>query len=342
MRNRPLFTALLAVPLLATACSEAPLRIDVDGKYQVHSILQTPHGIPEREAPELAGFIDLAGQPDRVEEWLLDRLEAQLDEPYRTALHALREGNDIEEELEKHLSLVAPGYRRALVDLAEKTQRITRSMEIHSELELVSEGAGMGTATHRFTGMWFQIGPNEVEVDFGQTGVRDLLEVVTDFDVHRDHGDEVIAFDELRVRLPYGRALDYVLNEVLAQGEDPFVDSLAELVSATVPCPEIGDLLATLIDKGSDELYAVACAAAIGELSKAVLPDKIKPITVSLSIEGDAILVDTKDGNRRADGLDLGQWHGTLAYPSTSLSLRRPDHVFTAERDTARSNNVER
>ena len=114
------------------------------------------------------------------------------------------------------------------------------------------------------------------------------------------------------------------------------------VAAGTIEGKPIEEPTIALIDKGSDELYAVACAAAIGELSKAVLPDKIKPITVSLSIEGDAILVDTKDGNRRADGLDLGQWHGTLAYPSTSLSLRRPDHVFTAERDTARSNNVER
>jgi len=335
-------TSLLAAPIVLAGCSEAPLRIEVDGKYQVHSTLQTPHGIPERESPELAAFIDLAGQPDRVEEWLLDRLESQLDEPYRTALHGLREGTDIEEEIEKHLSLVAPGYRRALVDLAEKTQRITRSMEIHSELELEDRGAGVGIATHRFTGMWFQIGSEQVEVDFGQTGFRETPEVVGDFEVHRDDGNEVIAFDELRVRLPYGRVLDYVLNEVLVESEDPFVDSLAELVSATVPCPEIGDLLFTLIDEGSDELYAVACAAAIGELSKAVLPDNLEPMTVTLSIAGDAVLVDAIDGNRRADGLDLGEWHGTLAYPSTSLSLHRPDHVFTAKRDSARSNNVER
>jgi hypothetical protein len=323
-------------------CSQGDLGLQAEGRYHVRSTFNTGRGIPEREAPELSKFIALGTQPDRVEEWLLDRLGEELGEPYRSLLDGLRDSYDVDTELRDYLALVAPGYRTTMVELAREMGDVTATINLQSELVLESDGFGRtGSASHRLTGVWFQLTPEAVYVDLGELGAVDPMVASTDYEVGDSvgSGERMIYFGDQHVRMPYGKVLSYLMNEVLVERRDPFADSLSELLGNTVPCSNIGELLAILLDQGTPELYGIACAAAFGELGKAVLPERIGAMSTSLSFKGEAVLVDSADANDRGDGLKDGLWEGTLGYPSTSVYLRRPEQIFSADRSTARRDN---
>ncbi|MBT8494235.1 MAG: hypothetical protein KJO07_14360 [Deltaproteobacteria bacterium] len=340
MSNRAFIAA--AVLVASVGCSQGNLGLEAEGRYHARSTFETGRGIPEREAPELSKFIALGTQPDRVEEWLLDRLGERLGEPYQSLLNGLRDGYDVDNELRTYLSLVAPGYRDTLVRLAREMGDVTSTINLRSELVLEADGFGRtGIVSHEITGVWFELVPETVYVDFGEMGSVDPIVAASDFEVGDKvgSGERMIYFGDQRVRLPYGRVLSYVMNEVLVERRDPFADSLSELLGTTVPCNDIGDLLTTLLEAGTPELYGTACAAAFGELGDAVLPDRLGTMTTSLTFEGEAVMVDSLDQNDLGDGLKNGQWEGTLGYPSTAVTLRRPGQVFSADRSTARRDN---
>ena len=219
---------------------------------------------------------------------------------------------------------------------------VTSTINLRSELVLESDGFGRtGSGTHEITGVWFELIPETVYVDLGEMGASDPIIASTDFEVGESvgKGERMLYIGAQRVRLPYGRVLSYVMNEVLVERRDPFADSLSELLASTVPCNDIGELLTTLLEAGNPELYGVACAAAFGELGRAVLPDRLGTMWTTLDFDGEAVMVESSDDNDFGDGLKDGQWEGTLGYPSTAVNLRRPGQVFSADRSTARRDN---
>lgn len=322
----------------ALGCAEGP-GVELSGDYELRSSFRTPNGIPEREAEQLVAFTRLSEDPERVEEWLLDRLVDELDEPLRTALVSLREGYQLDAELRTYLSLVAPDYEDLLVELSGQVAELTRSLHVHSELELAASGDGSGgDAYHTVTGMWFELGGEELVIDLG-----DSPSARVSFAVGRDDdtGELLIELGDHGTRLSYGHALDLLITEELVERHDPFADSLSELVARAVPCADVGQLIADLAGTGSGtpEAFGVACAAAFGELGKTILPERVRGMSVTLDLEGDALLLDSDDADDRVDILDGGEWQGDLSYPSTRIDLRRPDNVFAGQRKAGWRNN---
>jgi hypothetical protein len=161
----------------------------------------------------------------------------------------------------------------------------------------------------------------------GELGLQPLL-ATTDFHIHNDHD---ISFNDQSWHLAYGVILDHGLNEVLAEKMDPFADSLGELISSLVPCNEVGGWLKDEIDFGSKEIFGTACAGAVDQAAKRILPLEVKDIETDLIVNGDARYVE-QDGDRKVDGLRDGEWEGTFRYPSETVRLRRPAQTFFGNR----------
>jgi hypothetical protein len=129
--------------------------------------------------------------------------------------------------------------------------------------------------------------------------------------------------------------LDYALNDVIPQTVDPYADSFTELVSSLAPCRAAGKWIKDELDFGSDEMFGIACAAAVDQAAKRMLPINLKEIEADMSVTGDAKLYD-ENGDDKVDVLSDGAWEGELAYPNQMVRLRRPDQTFYGNRSRAK------
>ncbi len=317
--------------------------LEVDGLYYVESSFSTPRGVPEEESNELSLFLDLSGRPDRVSGWVLELLEDELDEPYKSALRYARNGVEADEEFQKFLEEDAPELVDSLAALADNVSQVTTSINLMSELTLETYATDelRGVAEQRITGVIYRVDGVEYRYDLPEIGVAEPQVMITDFLLHESNRDyaPIISFGNERLDLQYGQMLDYALNEIVAEKVDPFADSFTELVSSLVPCKAAGEWLSDRLDFGPSEVYGTACAAAIDKAAQRLLPLEMHDMNIVMDFSGDAELIEDDDKDKRVDGLSRGEWEGTLAYPTETIHLRRPDHSFFANRNQSRRNN---
>jgi hypothetical protein len=319
--------------------------LTVDGRYYLESSFKTPRGLPESVDSDLDSFLDLSGRPDRVSAWVLEMVEDELDGTARDVFRYARSGTDADAEFQKFLEENSPELVASLTELASSVEDVTTSINLLSELELKTDPEDVlgltGTAEHRLTGVIYRVGDQEYRYDFSELGLSAPATMTTDFIIHdkKDGYERVISFGQQDMNLQYGQMLDYAINNVVTEKVDPFADSFTDLVTDLVPCHDAGKWVADELDFGNAEIYGAACAAAIDNLGRRLLPLEMEDIDVQVDFTGDAVVVEDNDADDRMDGLTNGQWEGTLAYPGLTINLRRPDHTFFGNRSRARDNN---
>ncbi len=334
-----LISALTAASLLV-ACGDniKDGTLEVEGLYYVESSFQTPRGLPEIENADLNSFLALADRPDRVSAWVLEILEEELDEPYKSGVRYLRDGGGVEDSLQEFLEREAPEFVIELSTLASDIAAVTTSLHFMSELTLTEDldDELIGVVEHRITGMIFKLGTAEYLYGLDELGIDAPSMMKTDY---MRHDDEAISFGTQSMGLAYGKVLNYAINEVIVENADPFADSFTDLVTSMVPCDKAGEWMEEKINFGPSEIYGAACSAAFDQLFIRLMPLEIEDINIAMSITGDATLDDDGDDDLRADRIIGGQWEGSLSYPSQTISLLRPDHTFIGNRSRASRNN---
>ena len=193
-----------------------------------------------------------------------------------------------------------------------------------------------GSASHEVIGVVYKVGGQEFPYDLNEIGASSMGVAVTDFRVHNDN---VISFGSQAWPVEYGKVMSYGIQNVVVEANNPFSDSLDELIASYVPCHRVGDWMDEEVGGLNDELYGAACAAAIREAVEKFIPTELPDISATLRVAtGDADILE-QDGDTRYDAFTNGLWEGDIAFPSTIVRLRRPNNVFNGRRSDARRSN---
>lgn len=302
---------------------------DLAGKYHVESQFNLPNGLPSGELDGLNTFLELTNDPNDPATWILDQLQDELDDPFKTILNAARAGFQLDATLNGFLLDNAPGFVNGLIDLGDDLDQVVKNFGLQTRLTIAGDGIESALAAdHKITGALFWIDGTQYEYttqemnfpELEATGISLLVRGETTMDIGR-HGF---------VGIPYGDLLVFAIDNIIVPAQDPFASSLTELVSGWVDCETVGEQIADELDFGSSSVYEAACIAGVSVAVEAI-EDSFSGITADLNIEGSATLMDG-DRDYKVEKLHNGEWEGEMVFNSGSVALERPDQKFVGIR----------
>lgn len=291
------------------------------GTYEVDSTFDLASGVPGRAGEALALIIDLTDDPYDPATWLLDRIDNDTLNQYRSALEPL---------LFELIQQQAPDLVQDLLALGNKMGDLTREFGTISELEIREAGSGY-EASHQLTGFAFEIDGSPYVVTVAELGASSPAaeSVALAYD---DRG--ILTVGDHAVRVPYGGFLALAVDQIVVPALDPFADDLEDLLARAVDCADVGFEIAYELGFGSPSTYEALCETGV-TAGAAYLMGELRGIDenapVTLNVAGTAVAVD-RDRDTRVDELTRGTWQGAVDYAGTSAELAQDDGAFRAKR----------
>lgn len=283
--------------------------------------------LPEAQFGAIAQFIEMTDDPNDPATWILDRLTADLDDPFQSILELARPAIDV--ELNASLFEQAPGFLTGLTTLGDELGQITETLGLASVLDTrgTDPVEGESTAIHSVLGATFWLDGDAHAFTRQQMG---LAPMTTQGVIATLGTLSTLTIKRHAIAMPYGKMLNYAVDQVVVPRHSATADNLAELVAGLVDCQGIGQSIADELDFGPAELYTSACMNVVADAT-AGLATPFGEATATLEIAGTARTIDG-NGNYDVDALVDGLWDGALVFDQAEVILAKPDQTFEGSR----------
>ncbi|MBW2277218.1 MAG: hypothetical protein JRF63_06980 [Deltaproteobacteria bacterium] len=301
--------------------------LDPTGSYNLVSSFDLPAGPPTQDLVCLSILADAIDDPFDPATWLLDEIEFSLLPPFGGLLAVARSGGFVDAEMNDVLAVESPAFAARMFSANHRASEISHTLGLESRLDIIETLSAGLHAKHTLNGwiFWLDGEPltyTEAELEL-TLGVTEELEVA----VEKRRG---IRLDRHAFEIPYGDALWFGINRVMAPSVDPYATSLASMMTRSVDCGAVGSALADRVGTGGTTIYELACSAAL--LARADdIQYGLSDRDATLIITGDADMIDT-DGDRVVERLEDGNWTGLLVFPSDSVDLSGSGQGFAGSR----------
>ncbi len=311
-----------------------PQALALEGTYQLESQFDLVAGLPGTFGDVVRTVIDITDSPNDPTTYLIDLALKEIDNSTVTnALNALRPGLDvaINEFLKSQLGDVYTNLLAFGNGFGDAAQRFG----LKSELAIAKNANGTYVATHTIKGIFFMTdaggGKRErQDVDLAEMSMDYI--VASNVAITRS-GDASITIGDHALPLSYGKALVYMVRNIVIPLIDPWARNMTEFLQDIVDCDTLGDEIATEVGFGSGSIYASACKTALAFAGN-YLEGKLGEVggtATGFHLHGTARLQDTND-DRKVDKLMAGSWEGSLDIGPEAATLSAPNQTFLGNR----------
>ena len=205
---------------------------------------------------------------------------------------------------------------------------------LKSELAITKKPDGTYVAKHTVKGIFFftDAGGHRQRQDV------DLAEMSMDYVVAENvpvtrTGDTAITIGDHALPVSYGRALVYMVRNIVIALIDPWARNLTEFLQDIVDCDSLGEKIADEVGFGSAGIYSSACNTALAFAGN-YLEGKLGEVggtATGFKLHGSARIQDS-NSDKKVDKIVGGEWEGRLDIGPDAATLARPRQTFLGNR----------
>jgi hypothetical protein len=308
--------------------------LTLEGTYQLESQFDLVSGLPGTFGDVVRTVIDITDSPNDPTTYLIDLALQEINSSTVTnALNALRPGIDvaINEFLKDQLGDVYTNLLAFGNGFGDAAQRFG----LKSELAITKNADGSYTGKHTIKGIFFMTdaggGKRErQDVDLADMNMDYI--VANNVPITRT-GDSTITIGDHALPLSYGKALVYMVRNIVIPLIDPWARTMTEFLQDIVDCDTLGDEIAGEVGFGSGSIYASACKTALAFAGN-FLEGKLGEVggtATGFHLHGTARMQDT-NSDKTVDKLMAGAWEGQLDIGPEEATLSAPKQTFLGTR----------
>jgi hypothetical protein len=310
-----------------------PQALSLEGTYQLESQFDLVAGLPGTLGEVVRTAIDITNDPNDPTTFLIDLALRQIDNSSITgAVNSLRPGLDvgINQFLKDQLGDVYANLLAFGNGFGDAAQRFG----LKSELAITKKPDGSYVAKHTVKGIFFftDAGGHRDRQDV------DLAEMSMDYVVSDNvpvtrTGDTGITIGDHALPVSYGKALVYMVRNIVIALIDPWARNLTEFLQDIVDCDSLGEKIAEEVGFGSAGIYSSACKTALAFAGN-YLEGKLGEVggtATGFSLHGNARIQDS-NSDKKVDKILGGEWEGRLDIGPDAATLARPKQTFLGNR----------
>jgi hypothetical protein len=310
-----------------------PQALSLEGTYQLESQFDVVAGLPGTVGEVVRTAIDITDDPNDPTTFLIDLALQQIDNSSITsAVNSLRPGLDvgINEFLKDQLGDVYENLLAFGNGFGDAAQRFG----LKSELAITKKPDGTYIAKHTVKGIFFFTDAGghrqRQDVDLAEMSID---YVVTDNVPVTRTGDTAITIGDHALPVSYGKALVYMVRNIVIALIDPWARNLTEFLQDIVDCDALGEKIADEVGFGSAGIYSSACNTALAFAGN-YLEGKLGEVggtATGFNLHGSARIQDS-NGDKKIDKIVGGEWEGRLDIGPDAATLARPMQTFLGNR----------
>jgi hypothetical protein len=145
--------------------------------------------------------------------------------------------------------------------------------------------------------------------------------------------DTAITIGDHALPISYGKALVYMVRNIVIPLIDPWARNLTEFLQDIVDCDTLGDEIASYVGFGSGSIYSSACQTALAFAGN-YLEGKLGEVggtATGFHLHGSARLQDA-NADKTVDKIMGGSWEGQLDIGPEEATLAAPNQTFLGNR----------
>jgi hypothetical protein len=297
---------------------ETPVPTDATGTYKMRSSFDLATNLPGKVGEVTNTIIAMTDGATDPADWMLEQIIAKLPSgTVKTALNGIRPF--VAGYLNDRLLEFAPDFVGTMVQMGHDFGAIAKNFGTNEQLAITG-APGAYMSSHTVVGAHFKIDQVESDLAFADYNVANV--VVQGVGVTLDNTGKLGIADH-KVPLSYGKVLKIGMDGMVIPMLDPTAHNLGELLQHQVDCVAVGNLIASQLPFGiGASALATACSAGLVYGANVVYQkiDAIDGSALELGLTGAAKALD-KNGDKKIDTIQTGQWTGNASYAGTPAPL---------------------
>ncbi len=290
---------------------------DPTGTFTMRSNFDLATNMPGKVGEVSNTIIAMTDDATDPANWILEQVIAKLPSGVvKTALNGVRPF--VAGYLNDRLLSFAPDFVTTMVQMGHDFGAIAKNFGTNEQL-MVSGSVDAYTSTHTVLGAHFKIDAVESDLAFADYQVANV--VVQGVGVTLDSTGKLGIADH-KMPLSYGKVLKIGLDGMIIPMLDPTAHNLGELLQHQVDCVAVGNMIASQIGGFGAGALTTACNAGLVAGAGVVYSkiDAIDGSVLEFGLTGSAKALD-KNGDKKIDTIQTGQWAGNLSYAGTPAPL---------------------